>query len=188
MGLIMAISASAAMAGADGPIEPAPVYDEVLNQISLREAEMLFEEGVQFYDANELEIWAQGYIPGAIFFNVKDWKKLLPEDKSTTLVFYCVNPLYTTDIDGNFVSLGNAAGWNVCAIGDFSADGKDDQCLGHSQVTSNSGCSIDSEIPTEGDRSSTADDENNAERHGDQLDLFIGTALNLYFFSFFICF
>lgn len=75
MGLIMAISASAAMAGADGPIEPAPVYDEVLNQISLREAEMLFEEGVQFYDANELEIWAQGYIPGAIFFNVKDWKK-----------------------------------------------------------------------------------------------------------------
>ena len=90
MGLIMAISASAAMAGADGPIEPAPVYDEVLNQISLREAEMLFEEGVQFYDANELEIWAQGYIPGAIFFNVKDWKKLLPEDKSTTLVFYCV--------------------------------------------------------------------------------------------------
>ena len=96
MGLIMAISASAAMAGADGPIEPAPVYDEVLNQISLREAEMLFEEGVQFYDANELEIWAQGYIPGAIFFNVKDWKKLLPEDKSTTLVFYCVNPLCTS--------------------------------------------------------------------------------------------
>ena len=33
MGLIMAISASTAMAGADGPIEPAPVYDEVLNQI-----------------------------------------------------------------------------------------------------------------------------------------------------------
>ena len=57
---------------------------------------MLHEEGVQFYDANELEIWAQGFIPGAIFFNVKDWKKLLPEDKSTTLVFYCVNPLCTS--------------------------------------------------------------------------------------------
>ena len=57
MGLIMAISASAAMAGADGPIEPAPVYDEVLNQISLREAEMLFEEGVQFYDATS---WRSG--------------------------------------------------------------------------------------------------------------------------------
>ena len=61
-------------------------------------------------------------------------------------------------------------------------DGKSDQCLGHSQVTCDSGCSIDGEISAEGDRSSTADDENNAERYGDQLDLFIGTALNLYFF------
>ncbi len=66
-------------------------------------------------------------------------------------------------------------------------DGKSDQRLRHSKVACDSGCSIDSEIPTEGDRSSTADNENNAERYGDQLDLFIGTALNLYFFSFFIC-
>lgn len=86
----------AAAAGADGPIEPAPVYDEVLNQISMREAEMLHEQGVPFYDVNTLEIWADGYIPGAVFFNVTDWKKLLPADKNTTMVFYCANPLCTS--------------------------------------------------------------------------------------------
>lgn len=95
-GLSAMLSMSAAMAGADGPIEPAPVYDEVINQISMREAEMLHEEGIQFYDVNEIEIWAKGFIPGAIFYNVNDWKKLLPEDKSTTIVFYCLDPLCTS--------------------------------------------------------------------------------------------
>lgn len=87
---------TALWAGGDGPIEPAPVYDEVLNQISLREAEWLHDQGVPFYDVNTMEIWADGFIPGAIFFNVNDWKKLLPEDKSQTIVFYCVNPLCTS--------------------------------------------------------------------------------------------
>ena len=67
-------------------------------------------------------------------------------------------------------------------------DGKSDQRLRHSQVACDSGCSIDGEISAEGNRSSTADNENNAKRHGDQLDLFIGTALNFYFFSFLFAF
>lgn len=96
LGLSLATTALCAYAGANGEIEPAPVYDEVINQISMREAEMLHEEGVQFYDVNEVELWAKGFIPGAIFFNVNDWKKLLPEDKSTTIVFYCVDPLCTS--------------------------------------------------------------------------------------------
>ena len=85
-----------AFAGADEPIEPAPVYDEILNQISMREAEMLHDQGILFYDCNELELWAKGFIPGAHFFNIGDWKKLLPEDKSTTMVFYCANKLCTS--------------------------------------------------------------------------------------------
>lgn len=87
---------TALWAGADAPIEPAPVYDEVLNQISLREAEWLHDQGVPFYDVNTMEIWADGFIPGAIFFNVNDWKKLLPEDKNQTIVFYCANQLCTS--------------------------------------------------------------------------------------------
>lgn len=83
------------MAGADEPIVAAPVYDEIINQISLREGEILHDQGVLFYDCNELEIWAQGHVPGAYFFNVGDWKKLLPEDKDTPIVFYCLNRLCT---------------------------------------------------------------------------------------------
>ena len=71
------------------------LYDELLNQISMREAEMLWQAGIPFYDVNTLEVWTQGYIPGAKFFNVRNWKKLLPENKDQTMVFYCVNKLCT---------------------------------------------------------------------------------------------
>ncbi len=80
-------------AGGGEPWVEAPVYDEVVNKIGLREAEMLWEDGVPFYDVNTLEVWSEGYIPGAVFFNVSDWKTLLPEDKSQTIVFYCYNKL-----------------------------------------------------------------------------------------------
>ena len=82
-------------AGGGGEPVEAPVYDELLNQISMREAEMLWESGVPFFDVNTLEIWTQGYIPGAKFFNVRNWKDLLPKDKCKTIVFYCVNRLCT---------------------------------------------------------------------------------------------
>lgn len=82
-------------AGGGGEPVEAPVYDELLNQISMREAEMLWESGVPFFDVNTLEILTQGYIPGAKFFNVRNWKDLLPKDKGKTIVFYCVNRLCT---------------------------------------------------------------------------------------------
>ena len=82
-------------AGGGGEPVEAPVYDELLNQISMREAEMLWESGVPFFDVNTLEIWTQGYIPGANFFNVRNWNDLLPKDKGKTIVFYCVNRLCT---------------------------------------------------------------------------------------------
>ena len=36
---------------------------------------------------------AEGYIPGAVFFNVGNWQKLLPKDKNALIVFYCANRL-----------------------------------------------------------------------------------------------
>ena len=58
------------------------------------QAEQLFmEPGVRIFDVNTLELWAEGYIPGAVFFNVGNWKKLLPKDKNTLIVFYCANRL-----------------------------------------------------------------------------------------------
>ena len=72
-------------AGGGGEPVEAPVYDELLNQISMREAEMLWQAGIPFYDVNTLEVWTQGYIPGAKFFNVRNWKKLLPENSRSEL-------------------------------------------------------------------------------------------------------
>ena len=46
---------------------------------------------MRIFDVNTLELWAEGYIPGAVFFNVGNWKKLLPKDKNTLIVFYCAN-------------------------------------------------------------------------------------------------
>lgn len=84
--------AGAALAGGDGPMVEAPVYKEDLIQISIPEAEVLKSKGWKFYDVNTLEIWADGFIPGATFFNVQDWKKLLPVDKNTPMVFLLRQP------------------------------------------------------------------------------------------------
>ena len=83
-----------AFAGGDAPIEAAPAYERAIHKISIYEAEeLLGQPEVTFYDVNTLEIWADGYIPGAIFFNVGNWHRLLPEDKNAPLVFYCANRL-----------------------------------------------------------------------------------------------
>ncbi|GGZ43114.1 rhodanese-related sulfurtransferase [Shewanella chilikensis] len=94
--LAFMVAAPTVLAGGGGDLVPAPYHEEVLNQISMREAEMLLSQpGVIFYDVNTLEIWGDGFIPGAIYFNVNNWKTLLPENKDTTMVFYCANRLCT---------------------------------------------------------------------------------------------
>lgn len=81
-------------AGGDAPLEPAEEYVYKVRQVSIMEAEQLFmEPGVHIYDVNTLELWAEGYIPGAVFFNVGNWQKLLPKDKNALIVFYCANRL-----------------------------------------------------------------------------------------------
>ncbi|WOT05511.1 rhodanese-like domain-containing protein [Shewanella youngdeokensis] len=87
-------SAANCVAGGGSEMGPAPHYDQPLNTISLREVDSLLgQEGVYFFDVNTLELWAQGFIPGAVYFNVKDWKKLLPKDKASQMIFYCANRL-----------------------------------------------------------------------------------------------
>ncbi len=85
------------LAGGGGDLTLAPVYDVQLNPISMREAESLVgKEGVYFFDVNTMELWAEGYIPGAVYFNVKNWKELLPKNKDAVMVFYCANTLCTS--------------------------------------------------------------------------------------------
>jgi rhodanese-related sulfurtransferase len=94
--LSIAVSLAAPVyAGGGEELVEAPVYDEVLNQISMREAERLWRAKVPFYDVNTTDVRMKGWIPNSVYFNVRDWKKLLPKDKSQTMVFYCANRLCT---------------------------------------------------------------------------------------------
>lgn len=84
------------IAGAGDDMAPVPYQEIQLNPISMREADTLVgKEGVYFFDVNTLEVWAEGYIPGATFFNVRNWKGLLPKNKDAVMVFYCANRLCT---------------------------------------------------------------------------------------------
>ncbi|MEZ9198817.1 MULTISPECIES: rhodanese-like domain-containing protein [unclassified Shewanella] len=90
--LTLIASSASCLAGGGSEMAPAPRYEHQLNTITMREAEMLLEQGgVTFFDVNTLELWAEGYIPGAIYFNIQDWRTLLPEKKDTPMVFYCAN-------------------------------------------------------------------------------------------------
>ncbi|ACJ31292.1 Rhodanese-like protein [Shewanella piezotolerans WP3] len=90
--LTLVASSASCLAGGGSEMAPAPRYEHQLNTITMREAEMLLEQGgVTFFDVNTLELWAEGYIPGAIYFNIQDWRTLLPEKKDTPMVFYCAN-------------------------------------------------------------------------------------------------
>lgn len=91
--LAATLAMGSAVAGGDSPIVPADPDNEHLVKISLLEGVELFRQGVRFYDVNALELWADGFIPGAVYFNYSAWKSLLPEDKATPMVFYCANRL-----------------------------------------------------------------------------------------------
>ncbi|WP_298444826.1 rhodanese-like domain-containing protein [uncultured Ferrimonas sp.] len=83
-----------ALAGGADEIRPADEYRLELNYISMQEAERLVgNNDVYFFDVNTLELWAEGFIPGAVHFFTEDWKSLLPQDKDAALIFYCANRL-----------------------------------------------------------------------------------------------
>lgn len=90
---LTALSTSS-FAGGGSEMAPAKYYENRLNTITMMEADTLVgKEGVYFFDVNTLELWAEGFIPGAIYFNVKDWKTLLPKNKDSVMIFYCANRL-----------------------------------------------------------------------------------------------
>ncbi len=94
--LFIAVQAQV-FAGAGGDLIPVKMSNIQLNPISMREAESLVgNEDVYFFDVNTLELWAEGFIPGAVYFNVKNWKELLPKNKDAVMVFYCANTLCTS--------------------------------------------------------------------------------------------
>ncbi|GIU43515.1 rhodanese-like domain-containing protein [Shewanella algidipiscicola] len=91
---MMASGIAPCYAGGGGEMAPATYHEIKLNTISLLEAEHLLKQGgVYFFDVNTLELWAEGFIPGAVYFNVDNWKALLPKDKDAVMVFYCANRL-----------------------------------------------------------------------------------------------
>ncbi|MGL4746790.1 MAG: rhodanese-like domain-containing protein [Shewanella sp.] len=92
----LVIPALPVVAGGGAEMSEVPYQEIQLNPISMREAETLVgKEGVYFFDVNTLEIWAEGFIPGAVFFNVHNWRDLLTKNKDAVMVFYCANPMCT---------------------------------------------------------------------------------------------
>ena len=97
--LVLLMTANTCLAGAGGDLTPAVQHDLNPRYISLLEGEALHKQGdVYFFDVNTLEIWAEGFIPGAVFFNVKGWRELLPKNKDAQMVFYCANRLCTASV------------------------------------------------------------------------------------------
>ncbi|MCG9728433.1 rhodanese-like domain-containing protein [Shewanella sp. Isolate13] len=92
--VFLSMLSAGSYAGGGQEMGPAKYYDEPLNTITMVEAQTLVgKEGVYFFDVNTLELWAEGFIPGAVYFNVKNWKDLLPKNKDALMVFYCANRL-----------------------------------------------------------------------------------------------
>jgi len=54
---------------------------------------LLGKPGVYVFDVNTPELWEQGHLPGAIYIDRPDFRRLLPRDKKAMLVFYCANRL-----------------------------------------------------------------------------------------------
>lgn len=66
-------------AGGDAPLEAAEEYVYKVRQVSIPEAEQLFmEPGVRIFDVNTLELWAEGYIPGACFLTSATGRSSFP--------------------------------------------------------------------------------------------------------------
>lgn len=99
LGLCLLLGALPVSAGGGEEMIPAVRHAINPQYVSLLEAEMLLKRGdVYFFDVNTLEIWAEGFIPGAVFFNVRNWKELLPKNKDAAMVFYCANRLCTASV------------------------------------------------------------------------------------------
>jgi rhodanese-related sulfurtransferase len=56
--------------------------------------EMMQKQPVTVIDVNSRQSWIHGRVPGALNLDPADYKNSdLPQDKGSSLVFYCSNPL-----------------------------------------------------------------------------------------------
>jgi 3-mercaptopyruvate sulfurtransferase SseA len=54
----------------------------------------LSQSDVHVFDGNPPEIYAKNHVPGAMHLDTEDIKEgVLPADKSSTLIFYCMSEL-----------------------------------------------------------------------------------------------
>ena len=88
--LAFAIAPKARTADKGKMPEPEPFGRFTVDQVERR----LGQANIHVYDGNPAEIYAQNHVPGAVRLNSKDIKDgVLPADKNTTLIFYCMNEL-----------------------------------------------------------------------------------------------
>ncbi|MCZ6103865.1 rhodanese-like domain-containing protein [Campylobacter ureolyticus] len=60
--------------------------------ISISKAKELMNDGAYIFDANELEVRQEyGHVEGAVHINVDNWERLLPKDKDSVIIVYCLN-------------------------------------------------------------------------------------------------
>lgn len=77
-------------AGKNDKLAPEPFGRFTVDQVSRR----LAQPDVHVYDGNPPEIYAENHVPGAVHLNTDDIKEgVLPADRSSTLIFYCMNEL-----------------------------------------------------------------------------------------------
>jgi hypothetical protein len=67
-----------------------PMEGEKYSLITLREArDLQGKPGVFFVDVNETEVYERYHIPGATPVTNEDLGRFLPQDKRSTIIFYC---------------------------------------------------------------------------------------------------
>ena len=88
--LALALAQVARAAGKSDKLTPEPFGRFTMDQVSRR----LTQPDVHVYDGNPPEIYAENHVPDAVHLNTDDIKEgVLPADKGSTLIFYCMNEL-----------------------------------------------------------------------------------------------
>lgn len=77
-------------AGKSDKLAPEPFGRFTVDQVSRR----LTQPNVHVYDGNPPDVYAENHVPGAVHLNTDDIKEgVLPADKTSTLIFYCMSEL-----------------------------------------------------------------------------------------------
>jgi hypothetical protein len=88
--LVLSFVPIARAAGKHKMPEPEPFGRFTVDQVDRR----LNQPNVHVFDGNRPETYVENHLPGAVRLYSKDIKEgVLPADKDSTLIFYCMNEL-----------------------------------------------------------------------------------------------